>query len=127
MVVGFAAAVRRSDWQPSPSRASPSAPRGASQPHRSPTAALDEWLDTAGITSGSVFGPVYKGDRPLDVLSGALGRVCDGRSSGVAIHIHRPSDRRFRRWRRSRFRAPNPRHSRRTGAKVITAPAAACD
>ena len=41
-------------------------PRGSSQPHRSPTAALDTWLDTAGITGGPVFRPVSKGNRALD-------------------------------------------------------------
>lgn len=44
-------------------------PRGSSQPHRSPTAALQAWLDAAAITSGPVFRPVSKGNqvtnRPL--------------------------------------------------------------
>ncbi len=41
-------------------------PRGSSQPHRSPTAALDAWLDTTGITTGPLFRPVSKGNRVLD-------------------------------------------------------------
>ena len=39
---------------------------GSSPPHRSPTAALEAWLDIAGIISGSVFRPVSKGSRALD-------------------------------------------------------------
>lgn len=41
-------------------------PRGSSQPHRSPTAALQAWLDAASITTGPVFRPVSKGNRTLN-------------------------------------------------------------
>jgi site-specific recombinase XerD len=41
-------------------------PRGANDPHRSPVAALTDWLEHSNITSGPVFRAISKGNRVLD-------------------------------------------------------------